>query len=83
MDWLLFTPDDFRDRVGVTAGNIRHLDMIPSQFLDQRLFLGAGYQAPIRGLYLCGARTHPGGEVSGASGDNPTQAILRHVRDGG
>ena len=32
---------------------------------------------PIRGLWLCGAGTHPGGGVMGACGRNAAHEILR------
>ena len=77
VDWSLFTPLDLQRRVGLTDGNIRHLDMVPDQYLTTRPMQGwAGYSTPIRGLYLCGAGTHPGGEVTGAPGHNAAQAIL-------
>jgi phytoene dehydrogenase-like protein len=39
--------------------------------------LGNGsYRAPISGLYMCGAGTHPGGGVTGAPGHNAAKAIL-------
>ena len=78
VDWSLFTPWDLEQRVGLTDGNIRHLDIVPSQFLTQRPLPGyADYSTPIRGLYLCGAGTHPGGEVTGAPGHNAAAAVLR------
>ncbi len=76
-DWLLFTPLDLERRVGLTDGNIHHLDMIPSQLFGARPLPGwADYRTPIEGLWLCGAGTHPGGEVSGVPGHNAAQAIL-------
>ena len=42
----------------------------------------ANYRTPIRGLYLCGAATHPGGGVTGACGYNAAREILRDVRAG-
>jgi phytoene dehydrogenase-like protein len=77
VDWSLFTPADIEQRMAMTDGNIRHLDMIPSQFLARRPLLGwSGYRTPIANLYLCGAGTHPGGEVTGAPGHNAAAAIL-------
>ena len=77
VDWSLFTPIDLERRVGLTDGNIRHLDIVPSQFLAQRPLAGwAHYRTPIDKLYLCGAGTHPGGEVTGAPGHNAAAAIL-------
>ena len=78
VDWSLFTPWDLERRVGLTDGNIRHLDIIPDQFLDKRPLQGwAGYKTPLRHLYLCGGGTHPGGEVTGAPGHNAAQVILK------
>jgi phytoene dehydrogenase-like protein len=40
----------------------------------------ADYRMPIKGLYLCGAGSHPGGGVTGAPGHNAAQAILLDFR---
>lgn len=76
-DSCLFTPLDIQERVGLTDGNIRHLDIVPDQYLDRRPLAGwSSYATPVRGLYLCGGGTHPGGEVSGAPGHNAAGVIL-------
>jgi phytoene dehydrogenase-like protein len=76
-EWMLLTPSDLEERIGFTDGNIRHLDIIPSQYLANRpLNQWADYRTPIEGLYLCGAGTHPGGEVTGAPGHNAAHRIL-------
>jgi phytoene dehydrogenase-like protein len=80
VDWLLFTPADLEARVGLTDGNIRHLDIVPAQMFGRRPLPGwAAYRTPLPGLYLCGAGTHPGGEVTGAPGHNAAQAILQDL----
>ena len=79
-EWRLFTPLDLERRVSLTDGNIRHLDMVPSQFLGNRPLPGAGYRTPLAGLYLCGAGTHPGGEVTGAPGHNAAMQVLADMR---
>ena len=66
---------DIEGRVGLTDGNIRHGDVIPQQMLSHRF----PYRTPIRNFYLCGAGTHPGGEVTGAPGHNAARAILRDL----
>jgi phytoene dehydrogenase-like protein len=38
------------------------------------------YRTPIRGLYLCGAGTHPGGGVTGANGRNAAREVLRDAK---
>ncbi|HEX2501760.1 MAG TPA: NAD(P)/FAD-dependent oxidoreductase [Methylomirabilota bacterium] len=77
VDWMLLTPPDIEARIGLTDGNIRHLDLVPAQLLGRRPLPGwAHYRTPVLGLYLCGAGTHPGGEVTGAPGHNAARAIL-------
>ena len=68
-------PLDIETRVGMTDGNIRHLDMIPNQLLAQR----QPYRTEVRNFYMCGAGTHPMGEVTGAPGHNAAHAILRDL----
>jgi phytoene dehydrogenase-like protein len=36
----------------------------------------ARYRTPVRGLYLTGASTHPGGGVFGASGYNTARTVI-------
>jgi len=38
------------------------------------------YATPVRGLYLCGAGTHPGGGVTAAAGHNAAHRVLRDLR---
>ena len=40
------------------------------------------YRTPTRGLYLSGNGTWPGNYISGLSGHNAAQAVLRDLRDG-
>ena len=77
IDWVFLTPEDIEERIGLTDGNIRHLDMIPQQMMSRRPLPGwSDYRSPVQGLYLCGAGTHPGGEVTGAPGHNAAHAVL-------
>ena len=83
VDWSVFTPADIEQRLAMTDGNIRHLDMVPGQFLAQRPLPGwSNYRTPISNLYLCGAGTHPGGEVTGAPGHNAAHMILADLGGG-
>ncbi|MEM3096804.1 MAG: NAD(P)/FAD-dependent oxidoreductase [Nitrososphaerota archaeon] len=55
--------------------------------LDQSLYLRpfpgyASYRTPIRGLYMCGAYTHPGGGVSGIPGRNAALTAIADVEKG-
>ena len=80
IDWTLLTPEDIEARIGLTDGNIRHLDMVPQQMMSRRPLPGwSDYRTPVQGLYLCGAGTHPGGEVTGAPGHNAAHVILEEL----
>ena len=77
VDYVMFTPTDLENRLGMLQGDIHHGDHLPGQFFIGRPFPGSGgWRSPISGLYLCGAGTHPGGEVSGSPGYNCAAAIL-------
>ena len=39
----------------------------------------ADHRTPVKGLYLCGAASHPGGGVMGACGKNAAGEILRDM----
>ncbi len=69
----VLTPLDMERTYGLTGGNI----MQGAMGLDQLGPMRLKYRTPIRGLYLCGAATHPGGGVIGACGRNAAGAILR------
>ena len=73
VDWSLQTPEDIEARTWMTDGNIHHIDATPDQLGRQP------YRSQIRGLYLCGSGTHPGGEITGAPGHNCAQAILSDI----
>jgi phytoene dehydrogenase-like protein len=77
---LLITPADMEERLGLTFGNIRHLDIMPGQMLGSRPLPGWGYRTPVGSLYLCGAGTHPGGDVTGMPGHNAAHAILQDLQ---
>ncbi len=76
IDWVLYTPADLEQRVGLTDGNIHHLSHRPGQVLGDRLAGTGGYRTPVQGLYICGAGAHPGGEVTGGPGHNAAHAVL-------
>jgi phytoene dehydrogenase-like protein len=77
---MVLTPMDIEERFGSIGGNIFHVDMLPDQVLTNRPLPGLSrYRTPIRGLYLCGADTHPGGGVTGAPGHNAAMEILRDL----
>jgi phytoene dehydrogenase-like protein len=74
------TPWDIENEVGLTEGNIFQGELTMDQLLFNRPIPGyAQYRAPVRGLYMCGSSTHPGGGVMGAPGANAARAVLRDL----
>ena len=77
VDQVVLTPAELQDRYGLPEGSLDYAE--PG--LDQILFMRplgslARYTTPIQNLYLCGADTHPGRAVTGASGRLAARAIL-------
>ena len=71
------SPLDLERKFGLVGGDIMHGAMTLDQLWSARPVLGnAAYRGPIRGLYMCGAGTHPGGGVTGAPGHNAAREIL-------
>jgi phytoene dehydrogenase-like protein len=74
----IHSPLDLERKFGLIGGDIMHGHMSLDQLWAARPVLGHGdYRAPIKGLYMCGAGTHPGGGVTGAPGHNAAHEILR------
>jgi phytoene dehydrogenase-like protein len=77
----IVTPLDLEEEYGMTGGNIFHGEMSVDQLFFLRPVPGwAKYRTPLRGLYLCGSGTHPGGGVMGAPGFNAAREILKDWR---
>lgn len=74
---MILSPADLEEKFGLVGGDIMHGNMSLDQLWAARPVLGHGhYRGPIKGLYMCGAGTHPGGCVTGAPGHNAAHAVL-------
>lgn len=74
------TPAELEKEIGLTGGNIFQGELGFDQLLFNRPLPGfAQYRGPLRGLYLCGSATHPGGGVMAAPGANAAREILRDL----
>jgi len=72
-----YLPVDLERIYGLTGGQIFHADLVPGQVLWGRPVAGfTGHGDVVPGLYLCGAGSHPGGDVHGAPGYNAARAVL-------
>jgi phytoene dehydrogenase-like protein len=74
------TPRELEHEVGLTEGNIFQGELTFDQLMFNRPFPGyAQYRGPVKGMYMCGSSTHPGGGVTGAPGTNAAREILRDL----
>ncbi|HEX4198821.1 MAG TPA: NAD(P)/FAD-dependent oxidoreductase [Caulobacteraceae bacterium] len=74
---MILSPLDLERKFGLAGGDIFHGALSLDQLWAARPLLGHGdYRGPLKGLYMCGAGTHPGGGVTGAPGHNAAREIL-------
>jgi phytoene dehydrogenase-like protein len=79
----VLTPLDVEREFGLTEGNIFQGELSLEQLFFSRPVPGWGrYRTPVRGLWLCGASTHPGGGIMGASGRIAALELLKRLRKG-
>jgi phytoene dehydrogenase-like protein len=77
----VITPKELGSTYGFAGGHIFHGELALDQLFTMRPLLGyAGYLTPLRGLYLCGGGTHPGGFMSGTSGKLAVTALLASMK---
>lgn len=78
----LLTPVDIEREFRITGGHWHHGELAIDQFLMLRPVPHcAQYASPVKGLYLCGAGSHPGGGVMGSAGRNAAKAVLNKTRE--
>ncbi len=75
------TPREIEEEVGLTEGNIFQGELTMDQLFFNRPFPGyAQYRGPVKGMYMCGSATHPGGGVMAAPGANAAREILMDLK---
>jgi phytoene dehydrogenase-like protein len=73
----ILSPLGLERKFGLASGDIMHGNMSLDQLWAARPVLGNGaYRGPLKGLYMCGAGSHPGGGVTGAPGHNCAAEVL-------
>jgi phytoene dehydrogenase-like protein len=76
----VLTPVDLEKTYGLGGGHLLHGEPALDQLFTFRPMLGwAQYRTPIKGLYLCGSGTHPGGGITGAPGTNAAREIVKDL----
>ena len=74
----IHSPLDLERKFGLVGGDIMHGNLTLDQMWSARPVLGHGaYRGPVKGLYMCGAGTHPGGGVTSAPGHNAAREVLK------
>jgi phytoene dehydrogenase-like protein len=77
LERTVLTPLDLESQFGLREGAISQGEMMLDQILFMRPVPGASrYAAPVAGLYLCGAGTHPGPGIIGAAARMAVRAAL-------
>ena len=80
IDRLIETPLYLERELGLLRGNVMHLEMsVDQMFIMRPALTMSTYRAPVDGLYLTGASTHPGGGIMGAAGRNAAQVLLHDL----
>jgi len=75
IDAQVLGPPDIEKKVGLTGGHIFQGECLPPYMYSRRLTA----RTPMKGFYLCGACTHPGGSVIAANGRNAAMAVLKDL----
>jgi len=77
LGYKALSPLDLEREYGLVGGDIFHGSLGLDQLFSARPILGQGnYRGALKGLYLCGSGTHPGGGVTGLPGRNAAREIL-------
>ena len=84
VDTTVTPPLALQDRdPNLVGGDVGGGSAAPDQLLVFRPVAGwSSYALPVRGLFMCGAASHPGGGVHGMPGRNAAAAVLRRSRLG-
>ena len=84
VDTTVLTPLALQARdPNLVGGDVAGGSAAPDQLLVFRPVAGwSPYALPVRGLWMCGAASHPGGGVHGLCGRNAATSVLRSARLG-
>jgi len=78
---VALSPLGLEEKFGLLRGDIFHGALSLDQLFSARPVLGYGdYRGPLKGLYMCGSGSHPGGGVTGIPGRNAAREVLRDVK---
>jgi len=75
----VLSPADLEARYSLTEGHIYHGEHFVDQLVTRPIPSCAGYSTPVKGLFLCGSGSHPGGGITCAPGHLGAKAILKNT----
>jgi phytoene dehydrogenase-like protein len=67
---------DLEEKYGLHGGHLHHGEHSLDQLLVRPTPECVHYETPLKGLWLCGSGSHPGGGLTCAPGELAAQAIL-------
>ena len=80
---MVLSPLDLERKLALVGGDIFHGQLTSTSSIARAPMLGFGdYRGPLKGLYMCGSSTHPGGGVTGLPGHNAAREIIRDFKGG-
>lgn len=77
VDVEVLGPPDIEEQIGLTGGHIFQGECLPQHMWENRL----SAKTPMKGIYLCGAGTHPGGSVIGINGRNAAMQVCKYFHE--
>lgn len=75
-EWVISTPADLEKTFGLASKHCWHMPMTSDHLAEKRRFGKTAYSTRLANLYLCGASTYPGGNVTGSPGHNCAKEII-------
>lgn len=75
-NWIISTPSDLEKSFGLASKHCWHMPMTSDHLAEKRRFGKTAYSTRLNNLFLCGASTYPGGNVTGAPGHNCAREII-------
>jgi phytoene dehydrogenase-like protein len=75
----VLSPKDLESRYKLTEGHIFHGEHAVDQIASRPIPYCALYDTPIKGLFLCGSGSHPGGGITCAPGKLGADRILKLI----
>ncbi|MBP9090051.1 NAD(P)/FAD-dependent oxidoreductase [bacterium] len=82
IDSYVVSPRALANDFNLASLSCWHLPMTPEYLFEKRTLPGcAPYETPVKNLFLCGAGTYPGGNVTAANGHNLAKLLINRFSE--